>query len=100
MSCPASAGLRGRLQADATDTGAGQEGRKQRSLCVGPGSASFQERCPMRRMVLMIAIGAAAVPVNGQVASKKADAPREYKAPRTPDGHPDLQGYWTTQTFT
>jgi hypothetical protein len=48
----------------------------------------------------MLAISAAAVPVNGQVASKKADAPREYKAPRTPDGHPDLQGYWTTQTFT
>jgi len=54
----------------------------------------------MRRIVLMIAIGAAAVPVNGQVASKKADAPREYKAPRTADGHPDLQGYWTTQTLT
>jgi hypothetical protein len=48
----------------------------------------------------MIAIGVAAVPVNGQAPAKKADAPREYKAPRTPDGHPDLQGYWTTQTFT
>jgi hypothetical protein len=54
----------------------------------------------MRRIVLMIAIGAAAVPVNGQVASQKPQAAREYKAPRTPDGHPDLQGYWTTQTFT
>ena len=24
----------------------------------------------------------------------------EWTAPRTPFGHPDLQGYWTTQTFT
>ena len=23
-----------------------------------------------------------------------------WTAPRTVDGHPDLQGYWTTQTFT
>jgi hypothetical protein len=54
----------------------------------------------MKRVVLMIAIAAVAVPVSGQAPSKPATAPREYKAPRTPDGHPDLQGYWTTQTFT
>ena len=29
-----------------------------------------------------------------------ADGAGEWTLPRTPDGRPDLQGYWTTQTFT
>ena len=29
-----------------------------------------------------------------------ADGDPNWTLPRTPDGHPDLQGYWTTQTFT
>ena len=29
-----------------------------------------------------------------------ADAASVWAQPRTPDGDPDLQGYWTTQTFT
>jgi len=29
-----------------------------------------------------------------------ADTAPPGTAPRTPDGRPDLQGYWTTQTFT
>ena len=29
-----------------------------------------------------------------------AGAAAAWTMPRTPDGHPDLQGYWTTQTFT
>lgn len=29
-----------------------------------------------------------------------ADAESTWTLPRTPDGQPDLQGYWTTQTFT
>jgi hypothetical protein len=29
-----------------------------------------------------------------------ADAVEAWTLPRTPDGRPDLQGYWTTQTFT
>jgi uncharacterized membrane protein len=36
-------------------------------------------------------------------ASGKADAPatagKAYKAPRTPDGQPDLQGFWTNSTY-
>ena len=31
-------------------------------------------------------------------ASGQADAP--YQAPRTPHGHPDLQGFWSNQTYT
>ena len=30
----------------------------------------------------------------------EADGAAEWTLPRTPDGRPDLQGYWTTQTFT
>src|SRR5262252_5138660 len=29
-----------------------------------------------------------------------APAADAWKVPRTPDGHPDLQGIWTTHTFT
>jgi hypothetical protein len=47
-------------------------------------------------VVLAVAIGAAAaarVPVAGQ-------ARKPYTAPRTPDGQPDLQGFWTNSTYT
>src|SRR5262245_14513001 len=30
----------------------------------------------------------------------KAPAAKAYKAPRTPDGQPDLQGIWTNGTYT
>ena len=33
-------------------------------------------------------------------AQKRAIATGFWKVPRTPDGHPDLQGYWTNETFT
>jgi hypothetical protein len=35
----------------------------------------------------------AAIPIAGQ-------QPSTYKAPRTPDGQPDLQGFWTNSTYT
>src|SRR5262245_30695567 len=34
------------------------------------------------------------------VAQSPKPAAGKWKAPRTPDGHPDLQGIWTTHTFT
>ncbi len=39
----------------------------------------------------------APVPIAGQTQTAEADS---WTVPRTPDGRPDLQGYWTTQTFT
>ena len=51
----------------------------------------------MRRGVLIVAAIATVglwVPVSGQ------NAGRGWSAPRTPDGHPDLQGFWTNDTVT
>ena len=46
----------------------------------------------MKRLVaLLIALSTVVV-----AAQQKA----AYKAPRTPDGQPDLQGYWTNLTYT
>ncbi len=36
----------------------------------------------------------------GQNQSQEAAEPAAWTMPRLPDGQPDLQGYWTTQTFT
>lgn len=39
-------------------------------------------------------------PAHAQTAKAVAKAPKTWTALRTPDGHPDLQGYWTNATFT
>src|SRR5215813_14016257 len=46
-------------------------------------------------IVLLVATGG---PAAAQ-ANKAVGAPRTYKAPRTPDGQPDLQGFWTNNTY-
>ena len=49
-------------------------------------------------IVTLVAI----VPVAGQQPSATNQAPEQagYAAPRTPAGQPDLQGFWTNQTYT
>ncbi len=53
-------------------------------------------------LVTVVVVGAlASVAVAGQSQSQEAgDGEAAWTLPRTPDGQPDLQGYWTTQTFT
>jgi hypothetical protein len=43
-------------------------------------------------LTIIAAVVVVAVPVTGQEAT--------YTAPRTPDGQPDLQGFWSNQTYT
>ena len=51
----------------------------------------------MHRAVLIVSVLLAASPVGAQTPGSKGE---RWTAPRTPDGRPDLQGIWTTQTFT
>ena len=44
--------------------------------------------------------GAEAVSGQGAARTNEAQAQTPYTVPRTPDGHPDLQGFWTNQTYT
>ena len=41
-----------------------------------------------------------AAPAPGQTAKPAAKTTKTWMQPRTPDGQPDLQGYWTNATFT
>jgi hypothetical protein len=50
--------------------------------------------------LLTAAIALGPVRVTGQSASTAASKAKAWKAPRTPDGAPDLQGYWTNNTLT
>src|SRR5690242_14655628 len=49
----------------------------------------------MKQILVIVALVSTVGPLAAQ--TKTAD---KWKAPRTADGHPDLQGIWTTQTFT
>ena len=56
---------------------------------------TMTQRSFMSTRVMTLAVAAAVVatvPVTGQEST--------YTAPRTPDGQPDLQGFWTNQTYT
>jgi hypothetical protein len=51
----------------------------------------------MKPMLFVVGVMAAAVSLSAQSRTPAADT---WTAARTPDGHPDLQGIWTTHTFT
>ena len=56
----------------------------------------------LKFLVMGIAIGCLAIsPMSGQSETQgQSDDKLAWESPRTPYGRPDLQGYWTTQTFT
>ena len=57
-------------------------------------------RRSLAAFVIVLSIGVpAALPAAGQDRSAAGDG-SEWTVPRMPDGTPDLQGFWTTQTFT
>jgi len=49
-------------------------------------------------IALIVLLAATGVPAAAQ-ANKAVGVPKTYKAPRTPDGQPDLQGFWTNNTY-
>ena len=51
----------------------------------------------MKRLLLVIGVVLTALPLGSQAQTAAAD---KWTPPRTSDGHPDLHGFWTTQTFT
>src|SRR6187401_18577 len=51
----------------------------------------------MKRMLFVVGVIVAAVSLSAQ---SPRPAVGKWTAARTPDGHPDLQGIWTTHTFT
>ena len=51
----------------------------------------------MKRLLLVVGAMLTAGSLGAQAQTARADT---WTALRTPDGHPDLQGIWTTQTFT
>ena len=53
-----------------------------------------------RLVFLIVAIGLGQGIVVGHAQAPKSPAARPWKTPRTPDGHPDLQGNWTNGTIT
>jgi hypothetical protein len=63
---------------------------------------SHQPRVSIVVLIVLTAVGSlSTVPVTGQSALAAASANEAaYAAPRTPDGQPDLQGFWNNQTYT
>ncbi len=47
-----------------------------------------------------VVLAAAVAGVPGVAAGQGTGAAQDYTAPRTPDGQPDLQGFWSNQTYT
>ena len=52
------------------------------------------------RWVLGLFVAVSAAAQMAEPASGAGQAEGEYRAPRTPDGQPDIQGFWSNQTYT
>ena len=52
---------------------------------------------PTAALAFALAAGLFEAPADGQ---SRAASPKKWTTPRTPDGHPDLQGIWTNATIT
>src|SRR5262245_56828647 len=51
-------------------------------------------------VVLTPEFAVAQAPTTPAASAKGTRAAKTYTAPRTPDGQPDLQGYWSNTTYT
>src|ERR1700720_4001575 len=88
-------GVRGRIVIRASAQEAGQVTERRED------EVSRRSFTPPLFAALMAAAFLASAPASGQgpsTATKPTAAPMSVTPPRTPDGHPDLQGIWTSAT--
>jgi len=60
----------------------------------------MRRRLRFALLAVAAAVPLASVTLGGQGRTKAEGATKAWSQPRTPDGQPDLQGYWTNATFT
>jgi hypothetical protein len=59
-----------------------------------------RERMRRRPALTLFFVALASAPLIGQPEESRPTASRAWNPPRTPEGHPDLQGTWTHGTLT
>src|SRR6478752_773304 len=60
----------------------------------------MRRRLRFALLAVAAAVPLASVTLGGQGRTKAEGATKAWSQSRTPDGQPDLQGYWTNATFT
>src|SRR5579862_9544638 len=83
------------------DDGVDRWGGPMECLNNSPGSSILEEP-PGGQMTrrFLVSFGALAILFAAPCAAKTAAKAKSSSIPRTPDGHPDLQGFWTNATIT
>ncbi len=71
-----------------------------RMAVVGRGHAVMSRYSALLLVLAVVCATAAPGVVSTAAAQNRASDAEEWEVPRTPDGHPDLQGNWTNQTLT